>query len=294
MKLSILIPTYNCDCRQLVKDLLLHLPEDCEIVVGDDCSSDKGVKESNRELQHLNKVTYWESPENLGRARMRNRLTKMAKGEYLLFIDSDARLDDERFIPNYLACLPTANVVCGGYFTDLELPSPQVSLRWKYEKTCEKRLTAKRRSEHPYQNLSTFNIMMPRSVAETHPYDESISRYGYEDTLLGQELEEAGIRVKHIDNPLVHLGLDTNEQFLKKTEEAMHTLFDIRARMGDKSRLLKVYNRMKRCHLTRIIAFAFRHTCKSMRKNLLGANPSIRLFNFYKLGYYCNLALSQE
>ena len=36
MKLSILIPTFNQDCTQLVHDLLEQLPQDAEILVADD------------------------------------------------------------------------------------------------------------------------------------------------------------------------------------------------------------------------------------------------------------------
>lgn len=291
MKLSILIPTYNQDCRQLVESLvrLCHLPDDCEIIVGDDGSTDSRSKEANRELCNLGKVTYWESPENLGRARIRNRLAQMSKGEYLLFIDSDARVDDADFIEGYLRQLPTDDVLCGGYYSDSQAPPPQRSLRWRYEKACEKRLTPENRNKRPHQNIATFNILIPRNVAESHPFDERIKRYGYEDTLLGQELEEAGIGVRHIGNPLVHTGLDTNEHFLAKTEEAMQTLHDIRHRIGDKSHLLSVYDRLHKWHLTKAAALAFRHCQKLMRSHLQGGSPSIWMFNLYKLGFYCNL-----
>ena len=36
MNLSILIPSYNWDCTELVNDLLAQLPEDAEIIVGND------------------------------------------------------------------------------------------------------------------------------------------------------------------------------------------------------------------------------------------------------------------
>lgn len=39
MNLSILIPAYNWDCSRLVQDLLAQLPEDAEIIVGNDRST---------------------------------------------------------------------------------------------------------------------------------------------------------------------------------------------------------------------------------------------------------------
>ncbi len=294
MKLSILIPTYNQDCTRLVHALHRQMPEEVEIVVADDGSCNTQVRQSNRSLAQLKNVVYWESEHNMGRARIRNRLTQMAQSDYLLFIDSDALVEREDFLGRYLQCLPTDAVVCGGIVHPAHLPSPSVSLRWKYEKSCEPRFTAARRNQAPYDSLRTFNIMIPRKVALAHPFDETITRYGYEDTLLGKELADEGIAVLHIDNPLVNGDIETNDVFLQKTEEAMKTLYDIRERIADKSRLLETYNRLNRCALTPLVAFVFRHTQALMRLNLTGNHPCIQLFNLYKLGFYCNLSRSKK
>lgn len=294
MKLSILIPTYNQECVSLVQTLLHQLPSDCEIIVADDCSTDKHVLKENRKLSELPQVVYWESDTNLGRSRIRNRLRDISKGEYLLFIDSDMQVEREKFIERYLSCLPTKDVICGGYYTDSNLPSPLVSLRWRYEKSCEHKFTAEQRNKRPHQNIATANIMIPRNVAQSHPFDERISRYGYEDTLLGQELESAGIRIRHIDNPLVHLGLEPNEAFLHKTEEAMQTLYDIRNQIGDKSYILEIHHRLENWHIAGLIAYIFRKFKTQITRNLLSVHPSVRLFNFYKLGYLCDLYVQKN
>ena len=83
MKLSILIPTYNYDCSHLVLQLLEQLPEDAEIIVGDDCSAEAIQLTTTDERVHIYRPEH-----NLGRASIRNRLAKEAKGEWLLFIDS--------------------------------------------------------------------------------------------------------------------------------------------------------------------------------------------------------------
>lgn len=289
MKLSVLIPTFNQDCTQLVRALRRQLPEGSEIVVADDGSSDMQAKQSNRSLMGLSNVVYWESEHNLGRARIRNRLAQMAQGDYLLFVDSDAQLERDDFLQQYLNCLPTEGVVCGGILHPDRLPSPEVSLRWRYEKSCEPHFTAKRRNRSPYDSLRTFNILLPRQLALSHPFDESITRYGYEDTLLGRQLEDEGIGVLHIDNPLINGDLESNEIFLRKTEEAMKTLYDIRDRIGNKSRLLVTYKHLDHCGLPRLLAYAFRHAKRTMQSNLTSSKPSVYLFNLYKLGFYCNL-----
>jgi len=289
MKLSILIPTYNYDCTQLVESLQKQLPNDCEICVCDDASTNETTRDINRRLQQLVGVTYWELPKNVGRSKIRNILAQRSHGDYLLFIDSDAKVESSLFVQKYLTCLPTQKVVCGGIHTSPVLPSSNVSLRWNYERVCEKKFTVDYRNQSPYANLSTFNIMIPRPVAQEHPFDESITRYGYEDTLLGKELEMSHIDVIHIDNPLLHEGLEPNEIYLEKTERAMETLHEIASRIDDKSQLLIHYKFLQRLHLVKLTAFIFRLTSRLLYSNLTSEHPSIRLFQLYKLGYFCSL-----
>ena len=291
MRLSILIPTYNQDCRQLVYDLIhkCNMPADCEIIVGDDGSNDEETKRGNRKLQSIERVTYWESSDNLGRARIRNRLAQMAKGEYLLFIDSDAVVETEDFIQRFLSCLPTSGVICGGIHHPDNCPSPQVSLRWRYEKACEPLFTAEQRNKNPYQGMRTFNILFNRQVVLQHPFDEDIRQYGYEDTLMGGELKHAGVPVLHIDNPLTNGDIEENDVFLRKTEDSLRTLYEIQDSMSGQSRLIQYINKLQRHRLTSIVLFAYRQTKGAIRHNLLGSTPSVRLFQFYKLGYYLEL-----
>lgn len=286
MKLSILIPTYNTKCLSLVEELQRQLPDDCEIIVADDGSTDAVAKATNREMTGWKGVTYKEEEQNQGRARIRNRLTQMAQGDYVLFIDSDAVVENPQFLSNYLRCLPTSAVVCGGILHPDTLPSKEQTLRWTYEKRCEPRFTAAERNRQPYHCLRTFNFMMPRETAISHPFDESITHYGYEDTLLGGQLEEEGIEVWHIDNPLINGDIESNQVFLQKTEEAMETLHSIRHKIGNHSGLLTFYRKLQCLHLTGLLRAVYKITRPLLRRNLLGTHPSVPIFNFYKLGYY--------
>ena len=77
--LSILIPTYNNVCLELVRDLqaqasILSSTNDLEyeILVADDGSTDKNAIEKNRKINELNNCRYIERKENIGRAAIRN------------------------------------------------------------------------------------------------------------------------------------------------------------------------------------------------------------------------------
>ena len=130
--LSILIPTYNYDCTNLVRDL--HRQAECagidyEIVVADDASPIKECAERVREINTWPNCRLIELERNLGRARIRNRLADEARFEWLLFMDSDAEVISDSFIVDYLKHTD-ADVVCGGLCHADVLPSPEVSLRY--------------------------------------------------------------------------------------------------------------------------------------------------------------------
>ena len=93
--LSILIPTYNYDCTRLVGDLhrqAERLGVAYEIIVADDASPIPTYKERNRAINALAHCRLIELEENVGRARIRNRLADEAQHEWLLFMDADAEV----------------------------------------------------------------------------------------------------------------------------------------------------------------------------------------------------------
>ena len=50
MTLSILIPSYNRECMELVNDLLAQIPEDAEIIVGNDKSTSEEAIKAYRKI----------------------------------------------------------------------------------------------------------------------------------------------------------------------------------------------------------------------------------------------------
>jgi len=224
--LSVCIPVYQVDVRPLVRSLQAQaavLPIPLEIFCLDD-ASDPFWQRLNRELEGQDLVRYEELTENLGRARIRNRLAREAVHPYLLFLDSDARLSRPDFLERYAQELPTDAVLCGGGHYQPEPPvDSRYWLHWYYGSRVEQKPAAQRRQQ-PYLGFKTFNFLVPRRLLLEHPFDENLVSYGHEDTLWGMELERAGIPIRHLDNPACHAGLEPVEKFLQKQRQAIDQL----------------------------------------------------------------------
>lgn len=290
--LSILIPTYNYVCVELVRDLYeqavrLHYPY--EILVADDGSTEE-YKSRNRAINSLSGCRYVELPENVGRARIRNVLGRMAQYDWLLFMDCDAVVIKDDFLSSYITACSQAKVIYGGLAHPSRLPSPEVALSYYYEKKAEPRFTLEQRRKHPYEVFRTFNFMVERTTFLAHPFDETIVKYGHEDTLFGKELKDNGIGILHIDNPLLNGGLDKSHRFMEKTEESIRTLYACREKLSGTSGILRLYGWLEHWGCSGLTARLFTCLQKPVYRNLTGTHPFLFLYSFYKIGYFCSLA----
>lgn len=288
--ISILIPTYNDDCSELVKALhqqALSLPDlPFEVLVGDDGSTDMATVSANRLLEDLPHCRVLRRETNSGRAAIRNFLARKARGEWLLFADSHMSVVRDDFLSTYLSHLGDA-LLYGGYVLPAE--GPRDSLRYLYELSCIEGQEVEVRSRNPHARFHTCNFMIRREVMLAHPLDERFRRYGYEDVLFGKTLERAGIGIKHIDNPLGFNRFETNERFMEKTEEGLQTLFTFREELADSSRLLAVSRRLKSLHLSWLFRGIHHLTGSHIRHLLTGNHPSVFWFKVYRLGYFLTL-----
>lgn len=287
--LSILIPVFDYDCAQLVADFLRKGEEEgvsLEIILGDDHSERTDTLAVLERLSRLPGVRVLRSNERLGRARNRNRMAEAARGEWLLFVDCDAAVPEAFSLKAYIEAGEQAPVVCGGLRHPDVNPCPAATLRYKYEREADQRRAAIFRQEQPYAQLSTFSLLVRRSVFMDIRFDDACTEYGYEDTLFGAELQRRNIPVLHIDNHLLHMGLEPNAVFLSKTETAMRTLRRIEDKMQGHSRLLATVDKLRRLHLVPLVQLGWPCTRRLLRANLLSAHPSLFVFHAYKLGYF--------
>lgn len=289
--ISICIPVYNFDVRQLVHDLLEQMDESMELILIDDASNEQ-IKQINTELKS-EKLMFIELEKNVGRSKIRNLFLKYAKNKFLLFLDCDSQIVNKNYLQNYQNSLNDDSLMLfGGSTYSNECPSDNQRLRWVYGTTKESK-SAEERSLNPNKSFMTNNFIVKRELLQSNPFDERITQYGHEDTILGIEMAKKGVTIEHIQNPVMNIDIDSNEVFMFKTEQALDGLKQINDFYEDKVALensitlLKVANKLQRYKLKWAFKLLYKLIGKSLRKNLISSkNPSMRKFGLYKLMYY--------
>ena len=287
--ISILIPTYNHVCVDLVSTLqqqASQLPISYEIIVADDGSTLPSTIEANRAINDYTNSRYIERPENAGRAAIRNYLAEKATMPWLLFIDSDMVVRHPDFLRRYVDTPDEEAVWDGGICVGGDAYELKHNLRYQYERANEHLHTAERRQQEPYRDFHTANFMAPRQLMRQYPFDLRFRHYGYEDVLFGMTLENNRIPIRHIDNPLSFEVFEDNEQFLNKTEEGLRTLYTFRQELKAGSRLLQ---RVELLGWLMPLLRLYHRATKKLERRILLRHPSLFLFSLYRLGYYATL-----
>ncbi|PKP47042.1 MAG: hypothetical protein CVT95_06135, partial [Bacteroidetes bacterium HGW-Bacteroidetes-12] len=98
--------------------------------------------------------------------------------------------------------------------------------------------------------------------------------------------------VKHIDNPLIHLGLEIASIFMDKTKQGIENLIEIiklnkiEKDFFDDVRLLNYFHNINKLKLNLIFKFLYSLFSNPILKHLTHSKkPSLILFDTYKLLY---------
>jgi glycosyltransferase involved in cell wall biosynthesis len=292
--LSILIPIYNYNAFPLVSEMrkqCLDCSIEFEIICQDD-ASDEFISE-NQAINTLENCVFSSNAFNLGRGKNINTLAQKARFDWLLILDCDTFPKDQNFIQNYTTVIEEneSPVVFGGIVYESQKPEKEKLLRWIYGNKREA-LSIEKRIQSSNNSALTSNLLIKKKLFLQYPFDASITKYGYEDLCFLTVLGTQNIYVSHIDNPTFHLNLETSEIFLEKTKTALENLAVIEESgvlETVDSKIIKAYSFLKTMKLTEIIAAIFKKSEAGITANLLSNNPSILLFDCYKLGYFCQI-----
>ena len=280
--ISILIPAHNYFVENLVSELHRQATDtgrDFEIIISEDASLDE-YSIINARLQKLPHLKYFKHDKDLNRAGNRNFLGQQAKYNYLLFIDGDALVSSDDFIEKYLGYCSGKVIACGGTGYPKNPPDDtEYFLRWFYGWRREVRSAATRK-KNPGKSFSAFNFLIERSLFLENQFPVEVTEYGHEDTLFGLHLAMNGYQITHIDNSLIHNGIENNREFMDKSLKAVENLYLLLSHEKYGSyitgiRIVKWYRFCKKTGISLLLNRLYPWLKKPIEQNLVSRKPDL-------------------
>ncbi len=291
LKLSVLIPVYNWHLQKLfvkLNEQLAGVDIEWEVLCLDDGSTK--CTDNNKSLAR-DFGFHYRYRENRGRSVTRNELAEWASGDWFLFLDCDSGVIRGDFLKKYMESASSAEVVYGGTIYQPDFPGREFALHWKYGKKREA-LKANVRNKKPFRSFKTNNFLVSRAVFSRFKLDESIKTYGYEDLMWEEALKNGGVSILHIDNPVMHSGLNSTEVFLSNTTEAVGNLWKLCAsgKLKSPTPLLRYYTILRKFGLDWLLRSMFAVFRPVIHANLRSPNPWLPIFALYKLSLLSQFA----
>jgi glycosyltransferase involved in cell wall biosynthesis len=220
--ISVLIPFYRDNPVRLLAALDRETVKGVEIVILDDGSADPAL--AARVAKQITDLAlparFVALANNEGRAAGRNRLASNARGQWLLFLDSDMLPDTECFLAAWLGLVLSDKpaVAFGGFSLDqTPLTRDHALHRAMALKSDCVPLDARRATPEKY--VFTSNLLVRRDVFESEAFDEGFSGWGWEDVEWAMRVSRTD-PILHIDNTATHLGLDRASVMATKYEQS--------------------------------------------------------------------------
>lgn len=294
--LSIVIPTYNYNTILLVEELYYQCKYqniDFEIIVADDFSNNAEIKAVNEKINNIENCTYYRNLENLGRGQNINAMVLKAKYQWVLLLDCDVFPKEKNFIKNYIRSIDNSKflVAYGGIKYKSNKPNDLEMLRWVYGRKREA-LALQKRELQPYLSCLTSNILVKKEIFVQFPFHNQLKTYGFEDLVFALTLRNNGIKINHLDNEVYHLNLEKSISYIIKVESSLKNLkflVDSKIINHKDARFSSLYYKLNWLKITELLSVGFKIFKPLFIKNLTSKNPSIFVFDLYRLGFYCTL-----
>lgn len=228
MKISVIIPTYNCleNLEKSIQSLREQtLPkEDYEVIISDDGSQVDNKKIVEKYSKKMNIYYLWQKDDGFRPGSARNQGAKIANGNILLFLDSGVVVEKNTLKNHVKSHNKKKNkVVIGyvyGYMSDhlektWKMPiSHDFTVREIYDNSIEEAIKILKRNRHldvregryrkygekinnwpiPFDIFWTCHVSLEKAVFDQlGGFDESFNQWGGEDFELGVRLFQEGV-----------------------------------------------------------------------------------------------------
>jgi hypothetical protein len=211
---------------------------DVEIILVDDGTGDIGLDTKVRAAIDAwpGAATMVRFHQNRGRASARNRAIEAARGQYILFIDADMLPGDPLFLTRYFDAITkrASSIIFGGFTAAGANVDHDTLLNHSLasKNDCK---TASERAQRGAIAVASNNLLVRRDVFAKVAFDGRFTGWGWEDTEWAMRAVFSGYGLTHIDNPAIHVGLDSTNAMLRKYREAgqnLRRLLDLHPEAG--------------------------------------------------------------
>ena len=220
IRFSILVPVYRDDAARLVRALAAcDGASETELIVYDDGSQHLELTEglTSAILDYPGPAKLLQSEINIGRSIGRNRLFAESRQSWVLMLDADMSPPCAEFLRHWLTAVedrPAPRAIFGGFILPETTDARAFGLH-RAQSEASECLCADDRSMSPGKYVFTSNLMVHRDVLDAIAFDDGFKGWGWEDVDWGLRVA-ARFEVEHIDNPAIHLGLDTDQALIEK------------------------------------------------------------------------------
>lgn len=218
-QLSVLVPFYKDDAASLLKDLDAQIiGRAIEVLFYDDGTQNAELtsKMANAVNNAKGAVSLMTNTDNHGRSAARNALFQAAQGDWVLFLDADMRPSRDTFLETYISLINkcAADIIFGGFEVEAQQEDADRDVHRALSEISDCLTLDERQAGGP-QYVASSNLCVKRGVLETEPFDSGFTGWGWEDSEWAARVSKLFTLV-HVDNPAVHLGLETTETLLKR------------------------------------------------------------------------------
>lgn len=199
IKVSIIVPVYNIEkyIRESVESILGQRLVEIELILVDDCSTDKSGAICDEYAKKDSRVQVIHKGNREGAANARNAGIRMARGEFVGFVDADDMIDEGMYEFLYdTAMEQKADMVCCDYIYWYENKKKEINLSENLLVLSPKEALIKlheRKGVYPY----LWNKIIKKNILKPEDNDEEI--------IIGEDYNMVLEALKH-SHKIVHVG----------------------------------------------------------------------------------------